>query len=190
MTTQSPFKRPLPTGFEDVTFDGIVPALRGALRETIKEGPYPIFLYGGVGSGKTSAMALAHATWPGHSYWYRLEEFVADITTCRSSKKRSVTKIHNNLPFDRTETTLWRFTTSEHLWCIDDFGTRTVSAAGFEIVFRLLNERKDKPTVITSNLSPEDIAQLYDERIASRIRGGTVIEVTAGDRRKGKRLRV
>jgi chromosomal replication initiation ATPase DnaA len=57
-------------------------------------------------------------------------------------------------------------------------------------VFRLLNERKDKPTIITSNLSPENIAELHDERIASRLRAGTVIEVTADDRRQGRRLRV
>ena len=186
----TPFKRPLPAGFADSTFDGVNESLRETLRETINAGPYPLFLYGGVGSGKTSAMSLAHACWPTHSYWYRLEEFVTDITTCRQSKNKSVTKTYNGMPFDRTESMLWKFAASPNLWCIDDFGTRTVSAAGFEIVFRLLNERKDKPTIITSNLSPEQLAELHDERIASRLRAGTVIEVTAPDRRKGRRLKV
>lgn len=182
--------RPIPAAFNGATFDGIKPSFRKALRDAIEGDSWPIYVHGRPGTGKSCALALVYASWreTQHAYWYPLETFVGDVTACR--RHGHVSKTIDNQTFDRTEGTLWRFANSGHLWAIDDFGTRDVSNAGFEIVFRLIDSRAWLPTIITSNLSPTQISKLYDERIASRLRAGTVIEVTGDDRRKGRTVKV
>ena len=182
--------RPIPSGFEGATFDGIKPKLSQAIVKAVAEQAWPVFIHGKPGTGKSFALALFYAAWKQtqHAYWYPLETFVADVTQCRGSGH--VAKEYNGQTFDRTESTLWRFAGSDHLWCVDDFGTRDVTNAGFEIVFRLMDTRARLPTIVTSNLSLSQVATLYDERISSRLGAGTVIEVTGADRRKGRRVKV
>jgi DNA replication protein DnaC len=56
-----------------------------------------------------------------------------------------------------------------------------------QIFFDLLEIRKSRPFVITSNHSPEQLGELFqDERIVSRILYGTVVHMQhGGDRRDG-----
>lgn len=153
------------------------------------DGPWPLVLWGAAGVGKSYAMALLYQRTPLHAFWYRLEEFVADVMTCR--REGAVSKsINGGAVFSRTEFKLWEYAAnSRAVWCLDDFGTRKLTPAGFEVVFRLIDLRQKSPTIITTNLKPEAIEGMYDARIASRILGGTVVEVTGEDRRKGVRVR-
>ena len=53
----------------------------------------------------------------------------------------------------------------------------------FEVMQEFLNRRQGKPTVITGNMSIEQIAKVYDDRVASRIAAGTLIEIDGDDKR-------
>lgn len=61
---------------------------------------------------------------------------------------------------------------------VDDLGTDSGREAAVDVLYRLLSWRAEKGTlpgkwtVITSNLTPEQIGQLYDPRLESRIRRG------------------
>jgi DNA replication protein DnaC len=91
----------------------------------------------------------------------------------------------------RTEATLWNLADDEAaLWCLDDFGTRSVTEVGFDIVLELIDRRTAKPAIVTTNLSLGGIAELHDDRIADRLKAGSIIEVTGRSRRTGKRYRV
>ena len=57
-------------------------------------------------------------------------------------------------------------------------------------LFDLMEWRRGKPLVITSNKSPEDIGAIYDDRILSRLSAGTVLEIVGPDRREGTGYRV
>ena len=66
---------------------------------------------------------------------------------------------------------------------LDDVGQRTkVSDCQYDAIKIALDRREGRPLLITTNLSLFDLATVYDERISSRLMGGTVIE-TSGDRR-------
>lgn len=71
-----------------------------------------------------------------------------------------------------------------NLLIIDDLGTENLTAAKFTELFAILNTRLLNPktkTIISSNLSLEDIARNYDDRILSRIIGNFCICKFFGD---------
>ena len=63
------------------------------------------------------------------------------------------------------------------LLVIDDIGAENGTEWAAEKLLMLLNARRNKPTVITSNLTLEDIAN-NNERIASRLLGGGLVKLT------------
>ena len=72
------------------------------------------------------------------------------------------------------------------LLLIDDVGSEKISDWSRQIFYLLIDRRyrEVKPTIITSNLSLGQIAELIDERISSRIcEMGIVTELTGKDRR-------
>jgi len=61
-----------------------------------------------------------------------------------------------------------------NLLIIDDLGTENLTAAKFEELFTIINARLITPytkTIISTNLSLEELAQTYDHRILSRLMG-------------------
>lgn len=61
-----------------------------------------------------------------------------------------------------------------NLLVIDDLGTENLTAAKFEELFTIINARLITPytkTIISTNLSLEELAQTYDHRILSRLMG-------------------
>ncbi len=60
------------------------------------------------------------------------------------------------------------------LLIIDDLGTENLTSAKFEELFKIINSRLRTPkikTIISTNLSLEDLNKTYDSRIVSRIIG-------------------
>lgn len=73
---------------------------------------------------------------------------------------------------------------SVNLLIIDDLGTENLTAAKFEELFTILNSRLITPgtkTIISTNLSLEELAKTYDHRIISRLMGSFNILRFYGD---------
>ena len=183
-------ERTLPGNVSMAEWKGVRPALRTVLKDAVANGEWPVLLHGPPGTGKSCASACVYRDWEYPvARWYRLEQFVRDITACR--RHGSVSMDVNGRSIDRTERVLWQFAESDQeLWCIDDFGTRQVTETAFDIVFELIDRRSSRPTIVTSNLCLQELSELFDRRIADRLASGTVVEVTGKSRRKGKRVRV
>lgn len=78
---------------------------------------------------------------------------------------------------------------STPLLVIDDIGAEKVSDWSRQVFYLLIDRRyrEMKPTILTSNLSLQQIAEVIDERISSRIcEMGVVAELTGKDRRVKK----
>jgi DNA replication protein DnaC len=175
----------------------VIPNLQMTLIQSIRENHWPIVIHGPTGVGKSYTSACIYQRWATPSggrkaaFWYRVEEFVRDIQKCRMSRDNLVMHRVNGQIVYRTEAKLWQFAADANsLWCLDDFGTRGLTDSAFDVVFELIDRRVGKPTIVTSNLDLQGITDLYDDRIADRLRAGTVIELTGESRRTGKRYRV
>lgn len=169
--------------------------LNETLTNAFKGEQFPIFIHGTPGNGKSCAMACVYQRWSKPiARWYRLEQFVRDIQAARHQghvEMPVVLETGERATIKRSERKLWQFVEDpQQLWCFDDFGTRDVTASAFDIVFELIDRRGRRPMIVTSNLSLDDIAELYDARIADRLGAGTVIECTGRSRRKGTRNKV
>ena len=79
---------------------------------------------------------------------------------------------------------LWRRVGRAQLFVLDEIGARDrVSDFHYETVQRVLDDRMNKPTVCISNLPLAKVADLYDDRIASRLGAGLVRVLEGKDRR-------
>ncbi len=154
----------------------INPALKDSLREIIGGNlPWPLYLWGPAGTGKTCAALCLYDYGGGHYYPMPV---LLDLLV-RTMKER-VYYGEGKLFTDE----LWELIENTRLVTVDDIGTRTsISDHHYDALKILLDRRDYKPLVLTGNLDPAALATLYDERIASRITAGTVINLAGVDRR-------
>jgi hypothetical protein len=81
---------------------------------------------------------------------------------------------------------VWKSVGAAPLVVLDEIGSRTPSDFAYETVKRVLDEREGRPLVVVSNLALEAITRLYDDRVASRLAAGTVVEVVGGSRHENR----
>lgn len=128
-----------------------------------------LVLFGGVGSGKSAAAA-----------WTLAGKGSAGFV--RAAKLARISKFEDGGEWEDALRVRWLV--------IDDLGTESVSDYWFERVNELLDSRYGDRlrTVITSNLSKEEIKTKYGDRIASRIRDdGMVVGCGSDDLRAAKK---
>ena len=140
------------------------PPLAQVREEWLKK-PFHLMLSGRAGSGKT------------HAAVELLEEYAKTSTSdqylgCYLGYLSMVTledKLDEALrEYRRIDSAIegmkWR-----SIVVLDDFGTERKSEFMEKAIWRILEERFDKPTVITTNLSPQEILEKYGTRIHSRL---------------------
>ena len=139
---------------------------------------WPLVLLGPVGVGKTcAAMCLLDFVSVSRRYWT-----VADLCLELISVQNGEVEYggaHIDTPCE-----WWK--RYEEIDCVvlDELVSRDkVSDFGYEVVKRAIDLRHGKPLVVCSNGTLEIIGRVYDDRIASRLAAGTVIEMTGSDRR-------
>lgn len=125
-----------------------------------------LVIYGTVGSGKSliSACIARELIETGHSVLYFSASTLMDLLSKYSfdyKSKSDLSPIHDDL-FDCD------------LLIIDDLGTETVNNFTISSLFTCLNERflNRKSTIISTNLSPQALDEMYSQRIYSRLVGG------------------
>jgi Cdc6-like AAA superfamily ATPase len=133
-------------------------------RLVLGELPWPLFLHGEVGTGKTRA-ALYFCDCVVTARYYTAED-IADAI------------MDGGMP------DMVRYS----LVVLDELAERTKSSdLGYQAVKRVLDQRErhnHNVAVIVSNFAPDDLEEAYDGRIVSRLKAGTVFELKAKDRRQ------
>jgi DNA replication protein DnaC len=170
------FHRVGPPGYEHCDWAGVQNAEKAASvfdRLFDKNNPaprFPIYLTGDVGRGKTGLAAVLYRI-AKRPIWRRADSFLLDLSQGRG---------------DDTYRSEIRKAAEASLLVLDDLGVRRPSEGMFHLLFDVLELRKTKPTVITSNKTLDELCEVYtDGRIYSRLAAGTIMTLIGEDRRIG-----
>lgn len=163
----------------------INPSVRQKIDTAIRMGLplWPLSFVGPAGVGKTCTALCVFDWWRqmhAGDCWYctisQLTEVITDAKMLRLwlEGDRVATTIHD----------VWDMYCRCSLVVIDELGMRgTVSDAAYEALKGALDFREGKPLLLISNLTLGEITRVYDDRIASRMGAGTVLEMSGDDRR-------
>lgn len=158
--------------------DGLRLAIRGVVAGNT---PWPLFVHGSAGLGKTCAALamLDHAPAPTDYYtatgW---AEALIDAAKGRLIGRGSAGS-HSLSPL-----TLRGLIDDASLVALDELATRDkVSDWHYDCVKELIDRRHGKPLVVLSNLDVRGVASVYDDRIADRLAAGTVVALRGASRR-------
>lgn len=134
-------------------------------------GEWPITMLGPVGTGKTCA-ALCLLDLVGTRRYTTVQTMCDELIAAQRDDA------------DRGPTDWWHRWSRAKCCVLDELGTRDkVSEFQYECVKRAIDSREGAPLICISNATIGELANLYDDRIASRLAGGTVIHFTGDDRR-------
>ena len=156
--------------------------VRATMRAVVAgEKPWPLFMTGQAGVGKTCA-ALCLLDLVQYGEYFTVADLCEKLT---------------NAAFGRLEwsqggrggimtATMFRrcYLAGPELLVLDELGLRdSVSDAHYETVYRTIELRLGKPFIVISNHGLDQLGKIYDDRTASRLVAGTVIEIGGEDRR-------
>lgn len=160
------------------SLDRIDRDLRQVMRACLAgESPWPLFLHGPAGGGKTCA-ALCLLDCAGGLY-YGVPELCQVLVDSQQGRLWNEAETMHLYPL-----AFWRKIGEASLLVLDEIGARQlVSDHHYDAVKRCLDEREGKPAIYISNLNLASVAGLYDDRIASRLAAGSIVELAGADRR-------
>lgn len=139
--------------------------------------PWPLFLFGRQGRGKSCAIGCLGNHFGG---WYT--KWVDFYDLLNDAKFRRLQRPSTGYPWTSYE--VWQDWTKSRLTMLDDLGTGRLDRKDeYDWMQRATDLRTFKPAVYISNLGPDELKAVYDDRIVSRIVRGTVAELTGPDRR-------
>ena len=136
------------------------------------EAPWPLLLHGAVGTGKTRA-ALCLADFADTAAYHSVDS-LADFVMQRQPGEVA-----------------WECErlASKALVILDELAQRRTNDLTYSVVKRMLDEREfhaGNIAVYITNLEPPALADVYDDRIFSRLTAGTVFHLDGPDRRHAK----
>jgi DNA replication protein DnaC len=158
--------------------------LAAAMRACVTgEAPWPLFAFGGAGVGKTCA-ALYLCDRVHGPCMYR--DYAALCEELRQAKMGELWTSGTHEDSRVWPEDVWGRWAAAALAVLDEIGTRNVvTDHQYETLKTALDRRERRPLVLLSNLQLDDIARVFDDRIASRCAAGTVVHVVGPDQRLG-----
>lgn len=124
-----------------------------------------MYLFGQAGVGKSRGCLALCDHVPG-SYYLTIEQVCTEV-------------------LERRDGVTWRYLPDYTLIVVDELATRkTAGDLEYTALKRIADAREDLPTIYISNVTPAELVEIYDDRIASRIVCGTVYHLVDRDRRR------
>ena len=127
---------------------------------------WPLTILGDAGTGKTCAALCVLDRVYGPRRYTTTAELVFDLNLLRRSDNPS------------RERGFWEHWRGCDLTVLDEIGARgEVTDSHYEILKLAIDRRQDQPAIFLSNHTIGQLADIYDDRIASRLQSGTVFDM-------------
>lgn len=162
----------------------------GHVRQAISEcaagaSPWPLLLYGPVGTGKTCAAICVCDAVVGSFAFYGANDLAVLIFQATYAGLHRDDGVSRRAPrvYPHEIWSGWEMAT---VAVLDDLGTaerKNVGHTHYETVKKAIESRDGAPLILTANVTPGELATIYDDRVASRAASGTVVRVDGHDRR-------
>ncbi len=135
--------------------------------------PWPLFQWGPSGVGKSClALCMLDHTTPQTHYW-TVEKLCEHLIACGAGSV-DTGGLH---PVGVSRREYWKELAGSRLVVLDELGERaSVSDHHIKTVKRLLDSREGKPLIVISNLRASGLEEVYDDRTASRVASGTIMD--------------
>lgn len=178
-------------GYESASIEQIPIDQKLAINKALESRKYPIVLAGTTGAGKTMAAACLYqriAKAKGsRPMWHRCDDLLTGMAFGQISGVQldAVDKSGQWMRQTIKHSELVNKITYTECLFLDDFCLEKPKAGMLTQMFLLLERRLGKKTVITTNKSAKQIAELYDDRVRDRLTAGTSI-IFKGESRRGK----
>ncbi len=133
-----------------------------------------VLLWGSAGVGKTyTAMALIR--------WY----YTHKINVQRFTHSELLLKLRSCFNGGGNERAIMNLLTETDVLVIDDVAAGSLSDYSTTALLSILDNRLEhcRPTIITTNLSPENLAEAFGERFSSRLKTFLTIKLGGQDKR-------
>jgi len=194
----------IPKRYENATVEHVAPDILEKFKN-IRESRKGLYLYGGVGTGKTFTAYALYRMWEEQRDAEKQKE-KEDIDTKLNASDDTIVL---NATKPRPSGEFWNMTRllyelrkevrkpsdqslsdnlilHKNLLFIDDLGAEKVTEWVEEVIYLIINTRYENniPIVITSNYPLSKVAELVGDRVASRIKEMChVVEIKGEDRR-------
>jgi hypothetical protein len=152
----------------------------------LKQGCWPVYFWGSVGTGKSYSASLAYCKFPGTAKFMTWCDFANDAAELM--QKKEITRWIGERPIEISFVSFWRVIETIGLLVIDEIGTG--SGVGWkaedrnELLWKVLGLRAGKPFILTGNIAPGNLESYFDPRIYSRICRGQMVQFLGTDQRK------
>ena len=163
--------------FEVAEESEIIAMLHKYCNNFIKTGTAPtgLYIHGTVGNGKTYAVSCLANKLLEHGKGVLFMNFALYLNKLRASYKDD--------DDNSVEKDILNYVKQCDLLIIDDLGVESVKPFVKEKLFNLIDTRyrTDKPMIVTSNLTLEEIKVTFGDRVADRLRGCTYDFLVKGE---------
>lgn|GEM_PF-1631196 len=162
----------LPKSVREGDWEHVPVVVRRAWERCCQQRHWPLVVLGDKGVGKSVFAALAYCDWSLGSAHFLTAATAASMLKTAETQGIELPDVQYRMT---DQALLRRWCELAGLLVLDDLTNGLTFSTATKALWRIINERADRPMIVTANGSPETIAEVLGESLADRLAQGTVL---------------